>query len=49
MHGESGDGGHRHEHSLGEEPLIKFNMNISQLNEYLVNLIQVVNQHARLL
>lgn len=31
------------------EPLVMFNMNLSHLKEYMDNIIQVVNQHARLL
>jgi hypothetical protein len=30
-------------------PLMKFNMDITQLTEFLNNIIQVVNQHAKLL
>ncbi|CDW88654.1 UNKNOWN [Stylonychia lemnae] len=32
-----------------EEELVKFNMNFTQLNEYLNNMIKVINQHAKLL
>ena len=31
------------------EPLVRFNMDITQLKDYLDNIIQVVNQHAKLL
>ena len=32
-----------------EEPLVSFNMNLSQLNEHLRKIIKVVNQHAKLI
>eukprot|EP00347_Sterkiella_histriomuscorum_P017595 403348737 len=32
-----------------EEELVKFNMNFTQLNDYLNNIIKVINQHAKLL
>lgn len=33
----------------GSSQLVKFNMNLSQLNDYLQSIIKVVNQHAKLL
>ncbi len=33
----------------GEEPLVSFNMNLTQLNEHLRKIIKVVNQHAKLI
>ena len=32
-----------------QDELVKYNMNFSSLNEYLNNIIKVVNQHAKLL
>jgi hypothetical protein len=33
----------------GGDGLVKFNMNLDQLNDYLRSIIKVVNQHAKLL
>lgn len=35
--------------NLKELPLVRFNMDLSQLKDYLDNIIKVVNQHAKLL
>ena len=32
-----------------EDQLVKFNMNFTQLNDYLNNIIKVINQHAKIL
>lgn len=38
-----------HEAKNEREPLVRFNMDLSHLKDYLDNIIKVVNQHAKLL